>query len=126
MRVRNAVAQARLEHAQAPRHADDAIGIGEPDRADALLAISPKHSRERHGGQHRSNDRERVLAVAEKSGVLGCGPDTLGRHVVRLPERVLGQLPCALAALVIAEQCECRQKDRNRKESLPDAGIKQP
>jgi len=107
MRMRNAVAQACLEQAQALRHADNAVGIGEPDCADAFLAISAKHPRERHDGQHRRKNRERILAVAEKSGVLGRGSNTLGRRVARLPKRILDQLSCSLAALVVAEQREC-------------------
>ena len=124
MRVRNPVAQARLEHAQAPRRANHAVGIGEPDRADALLAPSTKRPRERDDDQRRRESCERVLAIAEKSGVLSRGSDMLGRHVARQPERVLNPLPRALAALVIAQQRQSRQKHRDRKDGLSDAGIK--
>jgi hypothetical protein len=85
----------------------NAVGIGEPDCADAVLAISAMHPRERHDGLHRRKNRERILAVAEKSGVLGRRSNTLGRRVARLPKRILGQLSCSLAALVVAEQREC-------------------
>ena len=86
MRVRDVVDEARLEHAEAAGRADRAVGIGEPDRADAALPPRRKPPGAKRGGERRGQEGERPDAVVEEDRVLGRSADVIGRRS-RAPAR---------------------------------------
>ena len=91
MRVRNAVDEARFQHAEAPRYANRAVGIGQPDRADPVLSPLSEGAGGERGGERHSQEGERPRALVQKDRVLSRGPDVLGREIARQPCRVLNR-----------------------------------
>src|SRR5580700_859976 len=123
MCMRNAVDEARFQHAEAPRYANRAVGIGQPDRSDpALPPLSEGPGGER-GGERDSQESERPRALVQKDRVLSRGPVVLGREIARQPCRVLNRQQRPLAALIVAEQRQRGQKHRDRKQQFPRARV---
>ena len=123
MRVRDAVDEARFQHAEAARYANRAVGIGQPDRADPVLPpLSEGPGGERGGERHRQ-EGERPRALVQKDRVLSRGPVVLGREIARQPCRVLNRHQGPLAALIVAEQRQRRQKHRDRKQQFLHARV---
>src|SRR6202162_705588 len=123
MRMRDAVDEARFQHAEAPLYANRAVGIGQPDRADPVLPPLSEGPGGERGGERDSQESERPRALVQKDRVLSRGAVVLGREIARQPYRVLNRHQGSLAALIVAEQRQRRQKHRDRKQQALHAWV---
>src|SRR5580693_9928645 len=123
MCMRNAVDEARFQHAEAPRYANRAVGIGQLDRADAMLSPLSEGPGGERGGQRCGQESERPRTLVQKDRVLSRGPVVLGREIARQPCRVLNRHQGSLTALIVAEQRQRGQKHRDRKQRFLHARV---
>ena len=123
MRVRNVVAQARLEHRQPARHADRTLRIGERHEALARLHQAAPTAGEEDQGKERREDDQRVVAVAREGGVLLARADVLRHEVLRLEGRIVDQGLDRHAATVEAEQGQRRDQHRDGEHEVAHARI---
>jgi hypothetical protein len=91
MRMRNAVYEARFQHAEAPRYANRAVGISQPDRADPVLPPVSEGPGGERGDECGSQEGERPRALVQKDRVLSRSSHVLGRRRARQPRSILNR-----------------------------------
>src|ERR1700722_6184928 len=123
MRMRDAVDEARFQHTEATSYANRAVGIGQPDRADPVLSPLSEGPGGECSGERDGQEGERPRALVQKDHVLSGGSVVLGREIARQPYRVLNRHQGSLAALIVAEQRQRRQKHSDRKQWFLHARV---
>ncbi len=122
--MRDMMAQARLEHAQALRHPDrPAVAIGQADHAAAALGDRTHASRRQsQADQAEIADQEIVDDVVEHV-LLGRGADLVWRKVVGPPLQIVGVVHDAASALIDAEHGQRRNQHRGGEQERRGAPV---
>ncbi len=121
--MRDAVDEARLEHAQAPPDPDNAVGIGEHDRSDPVVPQAAKAAGEDRRSEKGREGCERFIANVKEKGVLSRASDVSRGQIPGPPGWILGQPQDLPASLTIAEQRQRRRKHRERQEEVFHPGV---
>ena len=108
----NLVAEACLEHAQALRHANGPVRIGQAHHAATALAQQANTARQKNKADRASVKQQEIIADRKEICPLRRGTDGPRSNHPSSPFRLFGKLDDRPSLLIVAEQRERWEKNR--------------